>query len=500
MISELPGATLLDPGDPEIGGVTCDSRRVRPGDLFAAVRGTLADGHLYLEAAARAGAAACLVEEERPAFGLPRVRVADSEAALGLASSAFWGHPSRRLLLVGLTGTNGKTTTAYLIQRILEEQNICTGRLGTVSYCFPTREEPAPLTTPDAPTLQRALARMLAEGARAAVMEVSSHSLARRRVEGCAFSCAVFTNLTQDHLDYHGSMETYYEAKKVLFTRYRREAPAVVNAEDPWGRRLLGELSGSVISYGLESGDVRFEVEDLGASGAAGRLRYPGGETPLSIPLAGAFNAQNAAAAMATAWALELDLERAAETLGRAPQVPGRLEAVGNDAGLSVYVDYAHTPDALERVLEAVRAVARGRVLCVFGCGGDRDRGKRPLMARAAAALADAVVLTADNSRSEPTEAILDAIQAGLPREWRHASAEDFPEALEGGGPSFARVPDRAAAIRLALFSARPGDAVVIAGKGHETTQDIGGVKTPFDDREVAREALAERLSGGGKA
>ena len=496
LLMEVPAATPLDPGDPEIRGVVCDSRVAGPGDLFAAVSGVRSDGHDFLTVAAEQGAVACLVEKRREAPGMVRVQVPDAEVALGLASSAYWEHPSRRLSLVGITGTNGKTTTAYLVEHILRSMGTTVGRLGTVSYAFPSGEVAAPLTTPDAPTLQEALARMVREGARAAVMEVSSHALHRRRVEGCAFSCAVFTNLTQDHLDYHSAMESYFEAKSLLFTRHRGAAPAVVNVEDPWGRRLLETLTGSVVGYGLHAGDVRIDVKTLTAAGMEGTVFHPRGETPLAVPLAGEFNVRNVAAALATAWALGVDMEAAAACLASAPQVPGRLEAVPNSQEISLYVDYAHTPDALDRVLESVAPLTRGRLICVFGCGGDRDRGKRPFMAAAASRWSDLVILTADNSRSESTDAILDEIEAGMPSDWSRVE----PEELGDGTFLYARVPDRREAIRCAVASAEPGSAVVIAGKGHETTQTIGGGTTRFDDREEAALALRAREQGRGEA
>lgn len=489
LLRDVPGALPLDPGDPEVSGVECDTRAVARGTLFAAIRGVKADGHDFLGAAAAAGASACLLEDERPAPGLVRVRVPDTEQALGLAAAAFWEHPSRSLRLVGITGTNGKTTTAYLIQHVLREAGAVAGRLGTVSNDFPSGEEPTPLTTPDAPTLQRALARMVREGAGAAVMEVSSHALHRRRVEGCRFACAVFTNLTQDHLDYHVTMEAYFEAKRLLFERYRDGAPAVVNAEDPWGRRLLEGLPGPTVTYGLQAGDVRVEVGEAGAWGMRGTVHHPGGTCPFELPLAGEFNARNAAATLAAAAALGLDVAAAAAALAHAPQVPGRIEAIPNDQGISVHVDYAHTPDALDRVLAAVAPLTLGRLIGLFGCGGDRDRGKRPHMARAAARWCDNLVLTADNSRSEATDAILADIEAGMPEGWRRVA----PAELAAEPFTYARLADRAEAIRAAVGAARPGDAVVLAGKGHETTQTLGGTVTHFDDREEARKALAAR-------
>ncbi len=489
LMPELPGARPLDPGDPEIRGVTCDSRRVRRGDLFAAVPGSRVDGHAFAPVAAAAGASVCLVSRPVEAPGAVRVRVGDPENALARAAAAFHGHPSHRLDVVGITGTNGKTTTALLVEHILASEGKIPARLGTVGYAFPRGEEPAPLTTPDAPALQAALARARDEGAQAVVMEVSSHALARRRVEATRFACVAFTNLTQDHLDYHGTLEAYFEAKRLLFTRYAAGAPAVVSADDPFGRRLLAELGPRALSFGLEAGDVRVVVDDQGPWGLRGRVRLPDREVALELPLVGRFNAANAACALACALALGIDGERAAAHLARAPAVPGRVEPVPNRLGFAVYVDYAHTPDALDRVLQTVAGVTPGRVIGLFGCGGDRDRSKRAPMARAAARWAQALVLTADNSRSEPTDRILDEIEAGLPAGWTRVRAA--PEL--GQDRTYARIPDRAEAIRWAVAAARPGDAVVLAGKGHETTQTLGSKVLPFDDRLEARRALAER-------
>ncbi len=490
LLAHISEAERLDPGDPEVTAVECDSRRVLPGALFAAVAGSRTDGHAYVRAAVEAGAAACLISRDVPAPGAVRVRVPDTERALGRAADAFWGHPSRQLRLVGITGTNGKTTTAFLVQHLLERAGWPTGRIGTVGYAFPSGEEPAPLTTPDAPTLQQALARLVREGAKAAVIEVSSHALDRQRVEGCRWACAAFTGLSQDHLDYHRTMEAYFQAKRLLFVRYAPEAPAAVNADDPFGRRLLDELGSRAVPYGLHAGEIRFRVEEAGPLGLRGRVCTPQGEAAAELPLPGRFNALNAACALAVTACLGLDPLEAAGHLADAPRVPGRLEVVPNALGFAVYVDYAHTPDALDRVLETVAAVTPRRVIVVFGCGGDRDRGKRPLMAGAAARRAHAVVLTADNSRSEPTERILDQIEAGLPPGWTRARR---PAELADSDHTYARVPDRAEAIRWAVAAARPGDAVVIAGKGHETTQTLGERVIPFDDRHVARQALAER-------
>ncbi len=489
IVSELTGVKSRPTADPDITSVACDSRLVRPGSLFAAVRGVKTDGHAFIRDAAEKGAAAFIVEDETvETFGLPTMVVEDSESALGRAASAFHGHPSRSLTLIGITGTNGKTTTSFLLQHILRESGVVTGRMGTVGISFPSGEEGSSLTTPDAPAFQAALARMVAEGATAVVAEISSHALLRKRVEGSSFACAVFTNLTQDHLDYHNTMEEYFEAKRLLFTDFPRLVEAVVNADDPWGRQLAPELGGHVVTFGLNEGDVRMEITSSGSDGTEAVVHFPEGGHRLRIPLAGRFNASNAAAALATAWALGLDPGRAVDALAHAPQTPGRLEAVENPRGLSAFVDYAHTPDALERLLETLRPLTAGRLIVVFGCGGDRDKGKRPLMARAAARFADLAVITADNSRSEQTSAILNAIEEGFPSDWRKAEPES-----ELSTGTWVRIEDRRDAIRWAAGVARVGDTLVLAGKGHETTQIIGTSVMPFDDRKE----LAAALAGG---
>ncbi len=488
IVEQIPNVLAAPKGDAEITGVVCDSRAAQAGSLFVAVRGVKADGHDYLESAARAGSSACVVEKrDAETFGMQKIVVEDAECALGWASTALWGHPSRALTLVGITGTNGKTTVSYMVQHLLTSAGVVTGRLGTVDYDYPTGSEPAPLTTPDAPKLQEALSRMVSEGAGAAVAEISSHALSRKRVEGCSFACAVFTNLSQDHLDYHGTMRDYFEAKKLLFTAHPRIVEAVVNVDDPWGVELAAELGGPVVTFGLNGGDVRVEVLEQTSGTIRATLHFPGGSAPLSIPTTGTFNASNAAAALATGWALGLDIRSAAKALGKLPQIPGRLEALQNDHGLGAYVDFAHTPDALERVLETVRQITEGRLICVFGCGGDRDRTKRPLMGKAAGKHCDIVVVTADNSRSEETGRIMDDIQAGF----KGDRLQVEPRAGRLTENCYTRQRDRREAIRLAVAAAKPGDCLVIAGKGHETTMTAGGRVTHFDDREELALALA---------
>ncbi|PLX38945.1 MAG: UDP-N-acetylmuramoyl-L-alanyl-D-glutamate--2,6-diaminopimelate ligase [Deltaproteobacteria bacterium] len=491
ILSQVPALKVLPAGDPDISGVACDSRRVGEGSLFVAVKGEASDGHDFLKAAADAGAVACIVEDEDiDTYSMDKVVAENSEEALGWASCAFWDHPSRQLTLVGITGTNGKTTTAHLIQQILSDAGIAAGRIGTVGYSYPSGEdEDSPLTTPDAPTLQAVLAKMVEQGAQAVVAEISSHALMRKRTTGCAFACTVFTNLSQDHLDFHGSMEEYFEAKKLLFTDYPRLVEAVINVDDPWCRALAPELGGHVVTFGLgDEGDVRLEVKEYTSMGTKGLIHHPGGKAPFTLPLPGDFNAQNAAAALGVAWALGLDFEKAAASLAKAPQTPGRLEKIDTDQGFGLYVDYAHTPDALGRVLEALRPLAKNRLICVFGCGGDRDKTKRPLMGEAATRWSDIIVLTADNSRSEDTAAIINDIEEGIPEGW--------PGPLGITSSALVRLPDRREAIFWAVKEAKPGDIVLLAGKGHEDYQILGGKKEHFDDREEARNALAERGSG----
>ncbi len=490
IVEQLPNVIAFDGGDPDIGGVCCDSRKVEPGFIFAAIPGAQVDGHSYLEAAAKAGGVACIVADGgAQCHGMARVLVEDVEEALGWASSAFWGHPSRALTLVGITGTNGKTTTAHLVRHLLESSGIVTGMIGTVGYLFPEGVEPASLTTPEAPIFQAALSRMLEEGAGAVVAEISSHALKRKRVEGSAFACTVFTNLTQDHLDFHGSMEEYYQAKRLLFTDHPRLVEAVVNVDDSWGRQLAPDLGGQVVTFGLNDGDVRFEVTSSNESSTAGVLHFPNGQAVLHVPLAGRFNAYNATTAMAVAWALGLDMEKAAQAMKSAPQTPGRIEAVENEAGIGAFVDYAHTPDALDRLLETLKDFTVGKLICVFGCGGDRDRSKRPLMARAAAKWSDVIVVTSDNSRSESTEKIIGDVEEGLPENWSELKDSDSA----GGYHTYMKIPDRHEAIRWAVMSAASSDTVVVAGKGHEGTQIIGDEIFPFNDRLELESALKAR-------
>jgi UDP-N-acetylmuramoyl-L-alanyl-D-glutamate--2,6-diaminopimelate ligase len=467
---------LIGEGAPEveISGLAYDNRSVTPGTLFFCVPGFKADGHDFAPDAVERGAAALVVE--RPlGLGVPEVVVEDARAAMAEAASRFHGDPTRTLRVVGITGTNGKTTTAFLVRSILEQAGQRTGLLGTVASIVGGVEEPVERTTPEAIDLQATFARMLREGDSACAMEVSSHALHLHRVDGIHFAARVFTNLTQDHLDFHPTMEDYFAAKRMLFER--AGGPAIVNADDEYGRRLAGEIEGA-LTFGIDNpADYRASDVTFDTAGSAFTLRAPdAAELPVRTRLPGLFNVSNALAAIGATHSLGVPLEVAAEALSNAERVPGRFEPVDEGQGFAVLVDYAHTPDSLENVLRAAREITRGRLHVVFGAGGDRDQSKRPLMGRVASELADRAIVTSDNPRSEDPEAIVDQVLAGTV-----AGAE--------------REVDRRRAIASAVEGARPGDVVVIAGKGHEQGQEFeGGRKEPFDDVTVAREALRQAL------
>ena len=441
----------------EITGVTHDSRLVQPGSLFCCVPGRVSDGHDHAPAAVAAGASALLCERVLD-LAAAEVVVADARAAMGPVAAAFHGHPSRAMDVVGVTGTNGKTTTTWLLRAILEHAGRPTGVIGTLDG---TR------TTPEATDLQARLAGLRDEGMTAVAMEVSSHALALDRVAGTRFRVAVFTNLSQDHLDFHESMEDYFAAKARLFEPSLADT-AVVNVDDPRGMLLLRAAHVPTTGY-----SVRSDVEDLvlGAASSTGTWRG----RRLVVPLGGEFNVANALAALSAATLLGVDEDTALAGLASAPAVPGRFERVETGRGFGVVVDFAHTPDGVEQLLRAARAVTPdGRVIVVLGAGGDKDRQKRPLMGEAAARLADVVVVTSDNPRSEDPAAIAEAVRSGTT-----AGRADVRVEL-----------DRRAAIAAALAEAQDGDLVVVAGKGHETTQIIGDRVLPFDDREVVRDVL----------
>jgi UDP-N-acetylmuramoyl-L-alanyl-D-glutamate--2,6-diaminopimelate ligase len=477
LIAELDVESVRGDADVEISDLAYDSTQVAPGALFFCVRGMTADGHEFAPAAVERGAVALVVERELD-LPVPQVAVADARAAMSPLAVRFWRDPTAELAMAGITGTNGKTTTAFLLRGILEDDGRRTGLLGTVKRIVGGGEEEVVRTTPEAIDLQRTFRRMRDGGDEACVMEVSSHALVLGRSAGIRFDVKVFTNLTQDHLDFHADMEDYFAAKRILFEP-GTAGTAVANADDDYGRRLVEELreSGSdPITFSASGAEADYRAVDVefDATGARFRCVAPDGEIAVKIPLPGHFNVENALAALAAAASLGVAVERAAASLANADRAPGRFEPVDEGQPFAVLVDYAHTPDSLDNVLRAARRITHGRLICVFGCGGDRDRDKRPLMGRIGAERSDLCVVTSDNPRSEPPRAIIDEILAGIP-DRDHVEVE----------------PDRRAAIALALDAARPGDTVVIAGKGHEQGQEFEqGRKIPFDDREVAGEEL----------
>ena len=486
LAARAPGTVLSGDPDLEIEQVTHDSRRVRRGALFVAIRGLDRDGNAFVDAARRNGAAA-IASQEPPREGIPWLRVPDAREALALLSAAALGDPASALTLVGVTGTNGKTTTTYLIDAALRAAGLRTGRIGTIEHRIADRAIQAARTTPESSDLQGLFRQMVDAGCSHAVLEVSSHSLALKRVHGCSFAVAVFTNLTRDHLDFHGDMELYYAAKRVLFdTLLRPDGHAIVNAEDDRAADLARASRGRVWTFAVgRPADVSAEDVQLSLSGTSFQARTPAGDLEVRTPLLGRFNVQNVLAALGACLALGLAPDVAVRGIGSVRGVPGRLERVDAGQAFSVLVDYAHTDDALRNLLETVRALGPRRLITVFGCGGDRDRSKRPLMGAVAARLSDFVVLTSDNPRREPPEAILEDIQRGM-----------------NGSPLAKRlvIADRRVAIARALEMAGDGDAVVIAGKGHETQQVLGERSVPFDDREVARDALRRIVLQRGEA
>jgi UDP-N-acetylmuramoyl-L-alanyl-D-glutamate--2,6-diaminopimelate ligase len=477
-------------GDPsvEIRDLAYDSRRVGEGTLFFCFSGEKTDGHDFAGKAVTAGAAALVVE--RPLeLEVPQVHVEDARAAMAPIAAAFNGDPTSELTVVGITGTNGKTTTAFLVRHLLEAAGKQCGLLGTVQQVVGGRVEEVERTTPEAIDLQGTFVRMLESGDVACAMEVSSHALVLHRADAIDFAVKVFTNLSQDHLDFHEDMENYFAAKRILFMG-EGGAPAieleggisVVNLDDPYGQRLAGELGtgegGDCLTYSAAGADADLSARGVSFDTTGSRFLClsPAGELDVQAPLPGDFNVSNALAALTVAHALGLDLQGAARALASAEQVPGRFESIDEGQTFGVIVDYAHTPDSLENVLGAARKLTGGQLISVFGCGGDRDTEKRPLMGRAGAELSDIAVVTSDNPRSEDPEAIIEQIRAGI-SESPHADVQ-----IEV---------DRRAAIAAALGRAGEGDLVVIAGKGHEQGQEFeNGRKIPFDDRDVARDEL----------
>ncbi len=477
-------------GDEELGisGISFDSNKVEENFLFVALSGDKADGHNYIDSAISKGAKALIVEKSKDigTKDISIARVGDSRAALARISANFYSHPTSELTLVGITGTNGKTTVTYLLESIWNNENKSSGVIGTIDYRYSGRIKESTMTTPESLDLMRMIKEMRDEGVEAVAMEVSSHAIDRQRVGGCEFDAAIFTNLTQDHLDYHGSMESYFEAKKKLFTEYLAASPkknkfSVINIDDPYGARLLGEVSGEIISYSInnDTATVYAKSSEITDQGIEATISTPRGDVEIKSTLFGEHNLSNILAAAATAVSLGSNLESVESGLSNIDPVPGRLEAVPNEFGFNVLVDYAHTPDALKNVLLAVRPLTKGNLILVFGCGGDRDNAKRPLMGKIGKELSDVLIITSDNPRTEDPEIILDHIEEGVNQ-------------VPGNNRPYTRLADRTSAIRQAIKTAQRNDTVLIAGKGHEDYQIIGTTKYPFDDREIAREALKE--------
>lgn len=481
---------LAAPGaDPEIAGMSLDSRTVGPGDLFLAIPGLRLDGAEFVGEALRRGARAVVAAGPRPEGvdeAVAWVRVAAPREAAGPLARELHGRPDEALALVGITGTNGKTTVAHLVESIGRAAGRKTGRIGTVGYAFDGETRPLERTTPEAPDLYRLLARMRDLGLEIVALEVSSHALALGRVGGARFSIAAFLNLSRDHLDFHPDLASYFEAKASLFTSLGSERTAVLPADTDHGRELRRRTAARVLSFGRTAdADVRLTDERTGIDGASAVLETPRGRLPVRTFLLGDYNLDNVAAAAACALALDLPPESIPAGVLALHGVPGRMERVPTDRPFDVVVDYAHTTDALERVLAWARGAASGRLRVVFGCGGGRDAGKRPEMGRVAARLADDVYLTSDNPRQEDPGRILDDVAAGV-------------ATVAGAADRCRKIADRERAIRRAIADAGAGDLIVIAGKGHETVQIVGAEARAFDDREVARRALAENGRRGG--
>lgn len=468
-------------GEVRVSGLACDSRTVREGDLFFALPGAKDDGVRHAAEAALKGAVAVVAQDDLRDSPLPVVRVASARKAMAEIASAWHANPSASLAVAGVTGTNGKTTTAWIIRHLCTAVGRACGLVGTVEYVLPGRVEPASRTTPESLDLQRMLAEMRDGGFRAASLEVSSHALVQHRTDAVEFDAAVFTNLTQDHLDYHGTMDDYYGAKELFFTglsgQKLKKGRAIINSDDRYGRRLLDKLNGvPVVTYGQGS-NCAFRASNIRntQTGTTFQLDAKGRSYLVRSPLIGVFNVYNLLGALAAVSAMGIELRRAIAAAASIPQVPGRLERVPVRKNFQAFVDYAHTPDALENVLRSLRQIGPSRIITVFGCGGDRDHSKRPLMAAAAESLSDYVVLTTDNPRNEDPSEILRQVERGF------------------RGSNRETILDRESAIRRAVGVAAPGDIILVAGKGHENYQETSTGRHPFDDVKVTARLMTAR-------
>ncbi len=483
LLTAIQPGEVVGPLDRQVDSVAYDSRRVQKNSLFVALRGEKSDGHQFVDQAIEKGASVIVLEQACPQTRATCVQVENSRSALADLAAAFYDRPTRRLKMAAVTGTNGKTTTTFLLKHICEKAGMRCGLIGTVRYEIGERVLPAIRTTPEALELQELLAQMVHAGCKAVAMEVSSHALAQERSRGLEWDVAVFTNLTQDHLDFHGTMEKYFEAKVKLFTDLaqqptKKKAIAVVNIDDRYGAQLIDRLPKDfpVVTYGMSArADFRASSYHPEFAGTSYQLDARGKSYLVRLPLIGRFNVANSLAALAAANSLGIPVRDAILSLAKSPQVPGRLEAVPAKRQFQVFVDYAHTPDALLSVLKTLRELSPRKLIVVFGCGGDRDRQKRPLMAAAADQNADFSIITSDNPRKEDPEAIIAEVEKGFRSE------------------HYEKITDRTQAIARAIALAQPRDIVLIAGKGHEAYQEFADTTVPFDDLQVARRALEDK-------
>ncbi|WP_224984552.1 UDP-N-acetylmuramoyl-L-alanyl-D-glutamate--2,6-diaminopimelate ligase [Geomonas agri] len=499
LLACVPGAKVTGDDAIEIKSLCYDSRQVTPGALFFALRGVKSDGTEFVASAVKGGAVAIIADRPCAVAGVTCVEVPDARRAMSLMAAVFYGTPTGGIPLVGITGTNGKTTTTYLVEGIMERAGIPAAVLGTISYRFGDTNIPAPNTTPESVDLQRILRELVDQGAKGAVMEVSSHSLEQRRADGCVFDVAIFTNLTRDHLDYHVDMESYYQSKLRLFTDlltpnvHKPLRRAVVNLDDPYGARIAADSAAPVLTYAVNGpADLSVAEANFSVHGIRCRLKSPVGEININSDLLGRFNLYNMLGAVGAGLALGISKEAIVAGIEGHKKVPGRLERVPNDQGIIVLVDYAHTGDALENVLSTIAELKTDRIITLFGCGGDRDKGKRPVMGEIAARYSDLAIVTSDNPRTEDPQAILADVRAGIPAGMKEYSLEELEGGLREKG--FATIESRRTAVRTAILAARPGDIVLLAGKGHEDYQIVGTEKFHFDDREEAAAALKLRV------
>ncbi len=485
--------------DPEITGVAYDSRRVSAGTLFFALRGVVADGHRFIGEAVRSGAAAVVLED--PALApteIPWVVVPDARQALARVASVYYGDPTAEIPVIGITGTNGKTTTTYLLEAMLAAAGLPAAVLGTVGYRLGAFQLPASHTTPESVELQQLLRKLVDRGAKAVVMELSSHALEQHRADGCRIDVGIFSNLTPEHLDYHHDMAAYLGSKRRLFSELlvpdlrKPMRHAVINSDDPVGADLAAASACPVLTYGIDTpSDVTVRNPVCSVSGISGILITPAGESPFTSEMLGRFNLYNILAAVGAGIALGLSLDAICAGIGEQRPVPGRMERVPNDRGVTLLVDYAHTGDALENVLKTISSLGGGRIITLFGCGGDRDRFKRPVMAEVAGRHSDLTIITSDNPRTEAPAAIIAEVRTGiLPLGLREYRGNDLAMDVAPGEKGFVTVENRREAIRMAVNLSRPGDIILLAGKGHEDYQIIGSTKHHFDDREEAAAAF----------